>query len=140
MFSHKYPFSLLISLIIKKCNDVPYIPPGTKKAKYIEESLMCVCILDHVYYPEQFFAFRHPLWSCLVNCAPDAPEFAYLITAIFSDKKEIEVVQNLSGTNAQAFIDRLDKVSLSQPWSQKTIPANSNSKSNVIKGSGASKT
>lgn len=56
--------------------------------------------------------FRYPLWSCLISCPPEAPEFISLITAIFSDKKEIVVVQNLGRANAQTFIDRLDTVSL----------------------------
>jgi hypothetical protein len=58
--------------------------------------------------------FRHPLWSRLISCTPDAPGFISLITAIFSDKGEIAVVQNLSGANAQAVIDRLDEVGLSE--------------------------
>ena len=65
-----------------------------------------------MYYPEQFLASRYPLWGRLISCTADGPEFISLITAIFSDKKEIETVQNLNGNDAQDFIDRLDKVCL----------------------------
>ena len=39
-----------------------------------------------------------------------AQELIPLITAVFLDKDEIKVVRNLSGGDAQAFIDKIDKV------------------------------
>ena len=37
-------------------------------------------------------------------------EHADLVTRIFSDRDEIEVVQRLSGGDAQAFVDGVDQV------------------------------
>ena len=53
-----------------------------------------------------------PTWKFLISCPLVAHECISLITAIFSDKNEIGVVQSLRGDNAQAFIDKIDKVPL----------------------------
>ena len=46
----------------------------------------------------------------MINCPLVTQECVALITAIFSDKKEIRVVQDLDGGDAQAFIDKIDRV------------------------------
>ena len=40
-------------------------------------------------------------------------EHVSLIATIFADKNETEMVRNLSGDDAQAFVDTVDKVMLS---------------------------
>jgi len=48
----------------------------------------------------------------LITCTPTAHERISLIAAIFSDDNQAEMVKNLSGNNAQGFIDVVDEVSL----------------------------
>ena len=53
-----------------------------------------------------------PTWKHLISRPPTTRECIPLITAIFSDKNEIGVVQSLCGDDAQAFIDVIDEVSV----------------------------
>lgn len=50
------------------------------------------------------------MWKRLIDCPPVTSERISLITAVFSDKDEIEVVQGLCKDDAQAFIDIVDEV------------------------------
>ena len=50
------------------------------------------------------------MWKRLIDCPPVASEQIPLITAIFSDDDEIEVVRGLCKDDAQAFIDIVDEV------------------------------
>ena len=50
------------------------------------------------------------MWKHLISCPIVTQECVSLVRAIFSDKKEIRVVQSLDGGDAQAFIDKIDRV------------------------------
>ena len=50
------------------------------------------------------------MWKHLIRCPLTTQKFISLITAIFSDKDEIKVIQSLGRGDAQAFIDKTDKV------------------------------
>ena len=52
-----------------------------------------------------------PAWKRLVSHPLPPHERIYLITTIFSDRGEVEVVAQLSGADAQTFIDILNEVS-----------------------------
>jgi len=51
-----------------------------------------------------------PTWKRLTSCPLVTRKCIPLVAAIFSDKKEIGVVQSLHGDDAQAFIDVIDEV------------------------------
>jgi len=50
------------------------------------------------------------MWKRLIDSPPVTSERIPLITAIFSDDDEIEVVRGLCKDDAQAFIDIVDEV------------------------------
>ena len=52
-----------------------------------------------------------PLWKRLISYPLSTHERISLIPSIFSDNKEVEAVEHLSGSDAQAFIDLVDGVS-----------------------------
>ena len=52
-----------------------------------------------------------PIWQRLVSHQHSTDERTALITSIFSDRREVEVVERLSGNDAQGFVDRIDEVS-----------------------------
>jgi hypothetical protein len=52
-----------------------------------------------------------PLWKQLISYPLSPHERISLIPSIFSDNKEVEAVEHLSGNDAQAFIDLVDGVS-----------------------------
>ena len=62
-----------------------------------------------------------PAWRRLIDRPLAMEERIALITAIFSDHNEIEVVKGLRGGDAQSFIDVIDEV-LSHFLSQKNEP------------------
>ena len=53
-----------------------------------------------------------PAWNRLITHTLAKDERLSLITTIFSDRDQIEMVGNLSGDDAQAFVDTIDEVSL----------------------------
>ena len=53
-----------------------------------------------------------PTWKQLISYPLSAHERIPLITAIFSDQNQVEMVGHLSGNDAQAFIDLMDEVSV----------------------------
>jgi len=53
-----------------------------------------------------------PTWKRLITHPLTIHERTSLITAIFSDRSEIEVVRHLCGSDAQSFIDAIDEVFL----------------------------
>ena len=53
---------------------------------------------------------KPPAWKRLINPTLTPDERISLIMAIFSDPKEVEMVRNLSGDDAQTFIDLVDGV------------------------------
>jgi len=53
-----------------------------------------------------------PAWKRLISHPPAQSERAPLITAIFADNNEVEMVRNLCGDDAQTFVDLVDEVRL----------------------------
>ena len=51
-------------------------------------------------------------WKRLIGRTLAMDEQISLITAIFSDQNQVEMVQHLSGSDAQAFVDTISEVSL----------------------------
>jgi len=54
---------------------------------------------------------EHPLWKELIGHTLATDKRISLITKIFSDHDEVEVVGHLSGDDAQAFVDTVSEVS-----------------------------
>ena len=52
------------------------------------------------------------MWKHLIDRPFTTDERVSLITDLFSDRDEIEVLKNLSGGDAQSFIDMVDEVPL----------------------------
>ena len=50
-------------------------------------------------------------WKRLIGHTLAMDEQISLITAIFSDENQVEMVQHLSGNDAQAFVDTISEVS-----------------------------
>ncbi|KAF9642914.1 kinase-like protein [Thelephora ganbajun] len=50
-----------------------------------------------------------PAWKRLIGHTLSTNEHISLITSLFSDRSEVEVLENLSGDDAQAFIDVIDE-------------------------------
>ena len=53
-----------------------------------------------------------PTWKWLITHPFLMHERIALITSIFSDRNEVEVVGHLSGDDAQAFVDVIDEASI----------------------------
>ena len=51
-----------------------------------------------------------PAWKRLICCSLSSDERISLITIIFSDRSETELVGRLSGKDAQSFVDVVDQV------------------------------
>ena len=51
-----------------------------------------------------------PAWKRLINRPLTSKERISLITDIFSDRDETEIVKNLSGEDARSFVDVIDQV------------------------------
>ena len=51
-----------------------------------------------------------PAWKRLISRIPTTDERISLITAIFLDDDQVEMVRRLSGDDAQTFIDVVDEV------------------------------
>jgi hypothetical protein len=58
-----------------------------------------------------FMRSDFPTWKRLINNTLAVHENISLITMIFSDRNQVRMVGNLSGDNAQAFVDKIDKAS-----------------------------
>ena len=56
-----------------------------------------------------------PAWKCLIDRPLTSDERISLITEIFSDRNEIEVVRNLRGRNAQSFVNVIHEVRTRTP-------------------------
>jgi len=54
-----------------------------------------------------------PAWKTLISKTLTTHERVSLITTIFSDRDQVEMVSHLSGGDAQTFVDAIDEVSLS---------------------------
>jgi hypothetical protein len=54
---------------------------------------------------------KDPAWKLLISHTLATHERISLITAIFSDNDQVDMVENLSGDDAQNFIDVVDEVS-----------------------------
>lgn len=61
---------------------------------------------------------EEPVWKQLISDIFTAHERRRLVTAIFSDNNQAEMVGHLSGDNAQKFIDVIDEVSLATSCSK----------------------
>ena len=53
---------------------------------------------------------EHPSWKRLINHTLTMDERISLITEIFTDSNQTQMVANLSGDDAQAFVDVIDEV------------------------------
>jgi hypothetical protein len=51
-----------------------------------------------------------PIWKRLVDCPLKSDERISLITDIFSDRDETEIVKRLRRDDAQSFVDVVDQV------------------------------
>ena len=51
-----------------------------------------------------------PAWKRLISDHLSVDERTSLITSVFSDSEEVEVVASLPKNDAQAFVDMIDKV------------------------------
>jgi len=51
-----------------------------------------------------------PAWNQLISDTISADKQIYLITTFFSDPHQVEMIERLSGDDAQNFIDTIDKV------------------------------
>jgi hypothetical protein len=56
-----------------------------------------------------------PAWKRLISHTLVTHERISLITTIFSDDNQVEMVRDLSGDDAQTFINTIDEVSLYTP-------------------------
>ena len=54
---------------------------------------------------------EHPAWKQLINHTLTTDERISLITTIFVNYNQVGVVEQLSGDDAQTFIDTIDEVS-----------------------------
>jgi len=64
-------------------------------------------------WPNCFLARSNcPAWKWLASDTLASYERISLITMIFSDRDQIKTVRNLSGDDAQTFIDKIDEVIL----------------------------
>ena len=71
-------------------------------------SSMWTCIHEFDWF---LVCSEDPIWKQLISDPLSAHERIPLITTIFSDKNQVEMVGNLSGNDAQVFIDLIDEVS-----------------------------
>ena len=55
---------------------------------------------------------KRPAWKRLIGPTVSTEERTGLITSIFSDQDEVEVIEYLSGCDAQAFVDVIDEASI----------------------------
>jgi len=53
---------------------------------------------------------EQPPWKQLIDHASAMDERVSLIAMIFSDGRQLEIVEQLSGDEAQTFVDRIDEV------------------------------
>jgi len=51
-----------------------------------------------------------PAWKRLIDCSLTTDERISLIATIFSDRGEVEMVKDLSGDDAQSFVNVIDEV------------------------------
>ena len=63
-----------------------------------------------------------PTWKHLTDRPLTTDERASLIADLFSDRDEIEALKDLSGSDAQSFIDMADKVPLHHSHFRMTGP------------------
>ena len=54
---------------------------------------------------------NYPAWKLLITTTLPTHEIISLITTIFSNSDQTRAIRNISGDDAQAFVDRLDGVS-----------------------------
>ena len=67
----------------------------------------CFCQFDCLFVYSQ-----QRTWKLLIGDTSSTDERISLITTIFSDHRQIEMVEQLSGDEAQALVDRIDEVGL----------------------------
>jgi len=71
-------------------------------------------------WPDCFIACSDcPAWKRLISDTLATYERISLITVIFSDRNQVKRVRNLSGDDAQAFVDKIDEVILMRSHVQK---------------------
>ena len=93
------------------CSDLSYTLLYTQRLRLLKQPYSQFAFWTMPYHPNKFLACSGlPKWKQLISHPPDAHRCIFLIMDIFSDKDEIRVVQNLSGADAQAFINTIDKV------------------------------
>jgi len=83
-----------------------------KSYKFSSPRQSCVRPRDRSPIDSFFLCSEDPAWKRLIAHTPTTHERISLITTIFSDDNQAEMVRNLSGNDAQDFIDVVDEVSL----------------------------
>jgi hypothetical protein len=64
---------------------------------------------------------EHPAWKLLIGPTLTTSERMSLITTVFSDNTQVEMIENLIGDDAQKFVDVIDEVSLHVRF-RRTLP------------------
>ena len=64
---------------------------------------------------------EEPAWKQLTSRTLATHERISLITAIFSDRDQVKMVENLIGNDAQNFIDVIDEVSICTLSSERQV-------------------
>jgi len=104
------------------------------KVSEVLQILLTLSVLrsSHGHSSVDHFSLRSedPAWKRLITHTPTTHERISLITTIFSDYNQAEMVKDLRGDDAQEFIDVLDEVSLRilSPPRNGYVNSNSNSR------------
>jgi len=90
------------------------LAPGILRSLASSSHHVCFSFIPAIVHPlvDHFLVCsKHPPWKQLITDTLAKDERTSLITKIFSDRDEVEIVMQLSGDNAQAFIDTIAMVS-----------------------------
>lgn len=96
--------------LTQRCWD--HKPDLRPQAPEISNGLYVLALGRCIRWSDRFLkSSRLPGWERLINRPHTTDERISLITDIFSDPDQTEVIQDLRGDNAQSFIDVVDEVS-----------------------------
>ena len=103
-------------VLTKRCwNQEPRSRPGAPGLLQVLHTLLVSRWFQYPYvrYVDGFLVCsEQPSWKQLIDRASTMGERVSLIATIFSDRRQVEMVEHLSGDDAQTFIDRIDEVRL----------------------------
>ena len=100
--------------LMQRCWDQdPHLRPEVSEALQVLLTPSVLCLFQYLYIHQFFYpstSSELPAWKQLISRTSTTDERISLITTIFVDRDQVEMVMRLSGDDAQTVVDVIDEV------------------------------